>query len=110
VALDVVPVVVGHVHGGAAAELGGAAAGVVDVVVLEGDGVASAGEVDAPVVVGVAFRGPAGAAVDEVVGDGYAVVAAVAGDDVLATDERSADVIDPTWGLSVCFVRFRCCL
>lgn len=89
VALDVVPVVVGHVHGGAATELGGAAAGVVDVVVLEGDGVALAGEVDAPVVVGVALCGPAGAAVDEVVGDGYAVVAAVAGDDVLATDEGS---------------------
>jgi hypothetical protein len=87
VALDVVPVVVGHVHGGAAAELGAAAAGVVDVVVFEGDGIACAGEVDAPVVVGVAFGGPAGAAVDEVVGDGYAVVAAVAGDDVLATDE-----------------------
>jgi len=89
VALDVIPVVVGHVHSGAAAELGGAAAGVVDVVVLEGDGVALAGEVDAPVVVGVALGGPAGAAVDEVVGDGYAVIAAVAGDDVLATDEGS---------------------
>ena len=89
VALDVVPVVVGHVHGGAAAKLGGATAGVVDVVVLEGDGVAGAGEVDAPVVVGVALRGPAGAAVDEVVRDGYAVVAAVAGDDVLAADEGS---------------------
>lgn len=88
VALDVVPVVVGHVHGGTAAELGGATAGVVDVVVLEGDGVAGASEVDAPVVVGVALRGPAGAAVDEVVGDGYTVVAAVAGDDVLAADER----------------------
>jgi hypothetical protein len=75
------------VDGGAAAELGGAAAGVVDVVVLEGDSVACTGEVDAPVVVGVALGGPAGAAVDEVVGDGYAVVAAVAGDDVLATDE-----------------------
>ena len=57
--------------------------------VLEGDSVALAGEVDAPVVVGVALGGPAGAAVDEVVGDGYAVVAAVAGDDVLATDEGS---------------------
>jgi len=89
VALDVVPVVVGHVHGGATAELGGAAAGVVDVVVLEGDGVALAGEVDAPVVVGVALGGPAGAAVDEVVGDGHAVVAAVSGDDVLAADEGS---------------------
>ena len=89
VALDVVPVVVGHVHGGATAELGGATAGVVDVVVLEGDGVALAGEVDAPVVVGVALCGPAGAAVDEVVGDGDSVVAAVAGDDVLATNERS---------------------
>lgn len=89
VTLDVVPVVVGHVHGGAAAELGGAAASVVDVVVLEGDGVALASEVDAPVVVGVALCGPAGAAVDEVVGDGYAVIAAVAGDDVLTADERS---------------------
>ena len=76
-------------HGGAAAELGGAAAGVVDVVVLEGDGVALAGEVDTPVVVGVAVGGPAGATVDEVVGDRHAVVAAVAGDDVLATDEGS---------------------
>ena len=89
VTLDVVPVVVGHVHGGATAELGGAAASVVNVVVLEGDGVALAGEVDAPVVVGVALCGPAGAAVDEVVGDGYAIVAVVAGDDVLATDEGS---------------------
>lgn len=76
-------------HGGAAAELGGTATGVVDVVVLEGDSVALAGEVDAPVVVGVALCGPAGAAVDEVVGDGDSVVAAVAGDDVLATNERS---------------------
>lgn len=89
VALDIIPVVVGHVHSGAAAELGGAAAGVVDVVVLEGDGVALAGEVDAPIMVGVAFCRPAGAAVDEVVGDRYAVVAAVAGDDVLATNEGS---------------------
>lgn len=64
VALDVVPVVVGHVDGGAAAELGRAAAGVVDVVVLEGDGVAFTGQVDAPVVVGVAVGGPAGTAVD----------------------------------------------
>lgn len=61
----------------------------VNVVVLEGDRVALAGEVDAPVVVGVALCGPAGAAVDEVVGDGHAVVAAVAGDDVLTADERS---------------------
>lgn len=38
--------------------------GVVDVVVLEGDGVLLAGEVDAPVVVGVAVGGPAGGTVD----------------------------------------------
>ena len=60
-----------------------AAAGVVDVVVLEGDGVTLAGKVDTPVVVGVAVGGPAGATVDEVVGDCHAVVAAVAGDEVV---------------------------
>ena len=45
--------------------------------------------------VGVAVGGPAGAAVDEVVGDCYAVVAAVAGDDVLAADEARTDMVDP---------------
>jgi hypothetical protein len=94
-ALDVVPVVVRHVDGSTAAELGGAAASVVDVVVLESDSITRAGKVDAPVVVGVALGGPAGAAVDEVVGDSHAVVTTVAGDDMLATNKRGRNVINP---------------
>ena len=45
----------------------------VDVVSFHGDEVRGAGEVDTPVVVAVAGGGPAGDAVDVVVGEGYTV-------------------------------------
>lgn len=84
----VVPEVVDDVDDGIASELGRAALGVVDVIVLEGDCVLRAGQVHGPVVVGVAAGGPFGLAVDEVVGDCDAGVFGVTGDDVLAADER----------------------
>jgi hypothetical protein len=59
-----VEVVVHSVEQGVAADLGGAARGVVDVVLLECDKVVGTGQVDAPVVVAVAGGRPAGCAVD----------------------------------------------
>jgi hypothetical protein len=84
----IIPEVVDYVDDGVASELGRAALGVVDVVVLESDCVLGAGQVNGPVVVGVTASGPLGLAVDEVVGDCDAGVFSVAGDDVLASDER----------------------
>ena len=55
-----VPVVVDGVEKSVAADLGGAAGCVVDVVALEGDEIAAAGEVERPVVVVVAGGGPRG--------------------------------------------------
>jgi hypothetical protein len=69
-----------------ALDLGGAAAGVVDVVALHGDHVVGAIEVDAPVVVAVAGGRVVRETVDVAVGDGDAVVGLGAEDDVLATD------------------------
>lgn len=66
-----------------------AAAGVVDVVALEGDQVVVAIEVDAPVVVAVAGGRVVRFTVDEGVGDGDAVVFLGAEDDVLAADALS---------------------
>jgi len=83
----VIPEIVDDVDDGVASELGRAALGVGDVVVLECDGVLSAGHVHCPVVVGVTAGRPLGVAVDEVVGDCDAGVLSVAGDDVLASDE-----------------------
>jgi hypothetical protein len=90
-----VEIVVHGVEQGVAADLGGAARGVVDVVLLEGHEVVGTGQVDAPVVVAVAGGGPAGCAVDVAVGDGDAVGGRVAEDDVLACDEVGGYVVDP---------------
>lgn len=82
-----VPVVVDGVQERVAGDLGAAARGVVDVVVLEGHQVARAGEVQRPVVVGVAGGRPRRAAVDLAVGNGHAVGGRVSEDNVLAADE-----------------------
>lgn len=52
---------------GVTLNLGGASAGVVDVVALHGDEIAGAEEVDAPVVVAVAGGGVVAGTVDEAV-------------------------------------------
>lgn len=84
----VIPEVVDYVDDGVTSELGRAALGVVDVVVLEGDCVLGAGQVHGPVVVGVTASGPLGLAIDEVVGDRDACIFGVAGHNMLASDER----------------------
>ena len=65
----VVPVVVDGVQVGVALDLGRAAAGLVQVVALQGDLVAGAVQVDVPVVVVVAGCRPGSVAVDLAVGD-----------------------------------------
>ena len=70
---DSVEVVVDGVEKSVTSDLGGAAGGVVDVVVLEGDGVGGTGEVQAPVMTAVAGSRPRGGTVDLVVGDGNTV-------------------------------------
>jgi hypothetical protein len=71
---------------GVALDLGGAAAGLVQVVALHGDLVAGAVQVDVPVVVVVAGGRVVGLAVDVVVGEGDAVAGFGAEDVVLAAD------------------------
>jgi len=90
-----VEVVVDGVEEGVAADLGGAAGGVVNVVTLEGHEVVGASEVYAPVVVAVTGRGPCGCTVDFAVGDGDAVGSSVSEDNVLAGDEIGGDMVDP---------------
>lgn len=92
---NVVEVVVDGVEEGVTSDLGGTAGAVEDVVVLEGDHVVGTSKVDAPVVVGVAAGGPGAGAVNLGVGDGDTVAGLVAEDNVLATDERGSDVVDP---------------
>ena len=72
-----------------------------DVVLLEGDLVVLASHVNAPIVVAAAGSAGLGHAVDEVVGEGDRGVLAVSGDNVLASDVGSADVIDPDVGGTV---------
>ena len=74
-----VPVVVDDVDERACVDFGGAAGGVVDVVVLEGYLVAVADEEEGPVVVAVAGGGPGGLAVEFSVGDCDGGVGVVAG-------------------------------
>jgi hypothetical protein len=90
-----VEVVVYGVQERVACDLGRAAGGVVDVVLLEGHEVVGTGQVDAPVVVAVAGGGPAGCAVDVAVGDCDAVRGGVAENDVLAGNEVCGYVVDP---------------
>ena len=90
-----VEVVVDGVEEGVASNLGGAARGVVDIVVLQGDGVGRTGEVQGPVVTAVAGSRPRGGTVDLVVGDGDTVGGRVTEDNVLASDQISGDVVDP---------------
>jgi hypothetical protein len=77
------------VQEGVALDLGGAAAGVVDVVALQGDEIAVTIEVDGPVVVSVTGGRVGGDTVDEVVGDGHALGGLGTQDDVLTTDASS---------------------
>ena len=93
----VLPQVVHGVHDGVAADLGGASAGVVDVVALEGDHVGAASEVHAPVVVSAASRvgRPSAATIDIAVGDGHAVGSLASEDEVLTTDAGGGNVVDP---------------
>jgi hypothetical protein len=92
---DGVEVVVDGVEEGVAGNLGRATRGVVDVVVLEGDGVGGTGEVQAPVVASVAGSGPGRSTVDLVVGDGDTVGSRVTEDDVLTGNQVGGDVVDP---------------
>lgn len=108
----VVPVVVDDVEESVSTDLGGTAGGLVDVVVLEGDGlveelasgrqerskytyISRASEVKAPVVVTIASSRPRGSTVDLVVGDGHSVAGTVAENNVLTADQGSSDVVDP---------------
>ncbi|CAH0057350.1 unnamed protein product [Clonostachys solani] len=102
VAVVVVPVVVDGVEEGVATDLGAAAGGVVDVVVLEGDQlggrrtyIGRASKVDSPVVVGVAVGRPAGLSVNLAVGNGHTVAGAGAEHNVLTANQRGGDMIDP---------------
>jgi hypothetical protein len=92
---DGVEVVVDGVEEGVAGNLGGATRGVVDVVVLECDGVGGTGEVQAPVVATVAGGGPGRSAIDLVVGDSNTVGGRVAEDDVLTGNQIGGDVVNP---------------
>lgn len=82
-----------------ALDLGGTAAGVVDVVALHGDHVVGAVEVDAPVVVAIAGCGPVAFAVDVGVGDGNAVVGFGSEDDVLTTDAGGLCCVSDVWSM-----------
>lgn len=66
-----------------------------DIVTRKGNQVTSTIEEHRPVVVSVAGRGPAGLAVELVVGDGEAPSLVVSRDDHLAADERELAVVDP---------------
>lgn len=87
----VLPVVVEDVEVGVVLDLGGTAGGLVQVVALEGDLVASTVEVHVPVVVAVASSRVVRLAVDVVVGDGDTVVGLGTEDVVLATDAGSLE-------------------
>ena len=90
-----VEVVVDGVEEGVAGNLGGTTRGVVNIVVLEGDGVGGTSEVQAPVVAAVAGSRPGAGTVDLVVGDGDTVGGRVTEDDVLTGDQISGNVVDP---------------
>lgn len=83
------------VQEGAALDLGGTTAGVVDVVALHGDVVVGAIEVDTPVVVAVAGGGVVGGTVDVAVGDGHALGGRGTQDNVLTANASSSNVVDP---------------
>lgn len=76
-------------------DLGGTAAGVVDVVALQGDEIAGSVEVDTPVVVAVAGGGVVTDTVDEAVGDGHTLGGIGTEDNVLAADTGGGDVVNP---------------
>lgn len=80
---------------GAASELGGTAAEVVDIVVLEGDLVIGAGEVQVPVVVTITGRRVGGFTIDVAVGDADTARSGLTKDDVLTADRVGGDVVDP---------------
>lgn len=90
--------IVGLTYGvqeGVALDLGGATAGVVDVVALHGDEIAGSVEVDSPVVVTVAGGGVVADTVDEVVGQGHALGGIGTEDDVLASNAGGGNVVNP---------------
>jgi hypothetical protein len=89
----VLPQVVHGVEDGVAADLGRAAAGVVDVVALQGDLVVGAGGVQGPVMVTIASRGILGLAIKFVVGECDAVRCSFTEDDHLAADHGELAVI-----------------
>jgi hypothetical protein len=83
------------VQEGAALDLRGTTASVVDVVALHGDVVVGAVEVDTPVVVAVAGGRVVGGTVDEAVGDGHALGGLGTQDNVLTANASSSNVVDP---------------
>lgn len=92
---DIVEEVVDGVEESVAGDLGATAGNAVDVVVLEGDEIVGASKVETPVVVVVAASRPAGGTVDLAVGDGDTVAGVVSEDNVLTTDERSGNMVNP---------------
>jgi hypothetical protein len=89
----VLPQVVHGVEDGVAANLGRAAAGVVDIVALQGDLVVGAGGVERPVVMAITSRGILGLAIEFVVGNCDAVRCGFTEDDHLAADHGELAVI-----------------
>lgn len=88
-----VEIVVDCVKECVATDLGAAAGGMVDIVTLHSDQILGACQVDAPIVVAIAGGGPAGGAVELIVGKGNSVGGTVAGNEHLAADEGDLDVI-----------------
>lgn len=88
-----VPIVVDSVQDGVASELGGTAAEVVDVVVLEGDLVVRASEVQVPVVITVARSTVITLTIDVRIGYANTARGILTQDDVLTADGIGGDVV-----------------
>lgn len=80
---------------GVALNLGHTTGQVVEVVAHHRDHVVRTIQIDSPVVVTVTSRGVVGTAVDQVVGDGDAVIGLGTKDNVLTSDAGSGNVINP---------------
>ena len=80
---------------GVASNLRSATRGAMDVITLEGDGVLGASEVKSPVLVAIAGSRPVGCSINLVVGDGHTTGGGLAENNVLTTDQGSANVIYP---------------
>jgi hypothetical protein len=91
----IVPVVVDGVKKGVSADLGCTTRGLVDIVVLESNGVSRACEVHAPVVIAVACGRPRCGTIKLVVRDSNSVACVIAKHNVLATNKRRGNMVNP---------------